>query len=46
MNYYPDNTAKLSLLPLSMRMAGPREAVWHALIRKNYGRTHFVVGRD
>ena len=34
MNYYPKNTAKLSLLPLSMRMAGPREAVWHALIRK------------
>jgi len=46
MNYYPENTAKLSLLPLSMRMAGPREAVWHAQIRKNYGCTHFVVGRD
>lgn len=46
MKYYPENTAKLSLLPLSMRMAGPREAVWHAQIRKNYGCTHFVVGRD
>lgn len=46
MNYYPPNIAKLSLLPLSMRMAGPREAVWHAMIRKNYGCTHFVVGRD
>ena len=43
---YPENTAILSLLPLSMRMAGPREAVWHAQIRKNYGCTHFVVGRD
>lgn len=43
---YDDNEALLSLLPLSMRMAGPREAVWHAIIRKNYGVTHFVVGRD
>ena len=43
---YPDNSAILSLLPLSMRMAGPREALWHALIRKNYGCTHIIIGRD
>ncbi len=43
---YPRHTTTLSLLPLSMRMAGPREAVWHAIIRKNYGCSHFIVGRD
>jgi sulfate adenylyltransferase len=43
---YAHGTAKLSLLPLAMRMGGPREAMWHGLIRKNYGCTHFIVGRD
>ncbi len=43
---YPSNTAQLSLLPLAMRMGGPREAVWHAIIRKNHGCTHLIVGRD
>ncbi|AET39797.1 sulfate adenylyltransferase Ecym_4786 [Eremothecium cymbalariae DBVPG len=43
---YPNGLAQLSLLPLAMRMGGDREAVWHAIIRKNYGATHFIVGRD
>ncbi len=43
---YPDNLAIMSLLPLSMRMGGPKEALLHAIIRKNYGCTHFIVGRD
>ncbi|MEM9129109.1 MAG: bifunctional sulfate adenylyltransferase/adenylylsulfate kinase [Pseudomonadota bacterium] len=43
---YPGSTTTMSLLNLAMRMAGPREAVWHGLIRKNHGCTHFIVGRD
>lgn len=43
---YPQATTSMSLLNLAMRMAGPREAVWHGLIRKNHGCTHFIVGRD
>lgn len=43
---FPSNTTMISLLPLAMRMGGPREAVWHAIIRKNHGATHFIVGRD
>lgn len=46
LKYFPDGSTTLSLLPLAMRMGGPREALWHAIIRKNYGCTHFIVGRD
>lgn len=46
LNKYPSSTTALSLLNLAMRMGGPREAVWHGLIRANHGCTHFIVGRD
>ncbi len=45
-NYYGDDRILLSLLPLAMRMGGPREALWHAIIRRNYGSNHLIVGRD
>jgi sulfate adenylyltransferase len=45
-HYYDQNQIMLSLLPLAMRMAGPREALWHAIIRRNYGANHLIVGRD
>ncbi|GAB4480719.1 MAG: bifunctional sulfate adenylyltransferase/adenylylsulfate kinase [Anaerolineales bacterium] len=45
-NYYDSKRTVLSLLPLAMRMAGPKEALWHAIIRRNYGANHFIIGRD
>lgn len=45
-NYYDPKRTVLSLLPLAMRMAGPKEALWHAIIRRNYGANHFIIGRD
>ncbi|HIB24831.1 MAG TPA: bifunctional sulfate adenylyltransferase/adenylylsulfate kinase [Gammaproteobacteria bacterium] len=44
--YYPENSVELSLINLAMRMAGPKEAVWHAIIRKNYGCNRIIIGRD
>ena len=45
-NHYDADKTALSLLPLAMRLAGPREALWHAITRRNHGANHFIVGRD
>lgn len=45
-NYYQQDRILLALLPLAMRLAGPREALWHAIIRRNYGANHMIIGRD